>query len=99
MLSNFTRAVDLKPQLVEAYVNRGAAYEQRGDADRAIQDYDRAIELEPNVADAYFTRGRAYGQKGDLNRAVQDFDRALELNPDDTTVRKARELALTVLRG
>src|ERR1041384_3873173 len=60
---------------------RGAAYGQKGDLDRAIADFDRAIQIEPNLADAYNNRGAAYGLKGDVDRAIADFDTAIQLNP------------------
>src|SRR6516225_5399647 len=70
------------PNLAGAYTNRGIAYDDRGDGDRAIADYDQAIRLNPNFADAYNNRGIAYRAKGQPDRAIADYDQAIRLNPN-----------------
>ena len=45
---------------LDAYYNRGNAYSDKGDYDRAIADYTRAIEIEPDDSCVYYTRGDAY---------------------------------------
>src|SRR5271154_7595140 len=47
---NFTKAIELKPDLVEAYVFRGISKVKLGDHKGAILDYDKAIELKPDYA-------------------------------------------------
>ena len=64
-----------------AYYNRGAAFQTKGDVDRAITDYDAAIGLKPDYAAAYENRARAYVAKGDYTRAVADVTKAGELAP------------------
>ena len=66
----------------EAYNNRGNAYYEKGDYDRAIAEYTEAIRLDPNFAEAYNNRGSVYGVKGDLDRAISDFSQAIRLNPN-----------------
>ena len=68
--------------LANAFIDRGAAYEDKGDDDRAMQDFDAAIRLDPNLALAYSNRGTFYRNRGDNDRAVQDYDQAIRLNPD-----------------
>ena len=41
----------------EAYRNRGFAYEEKGELDKAIADYTEAIRLNPKDAAAFFGRG------------------------------------------
>lgn len=67
--------------LAIVFRNRGIGYKERGDFDRAIQDYSEAIALNPQFADAFLSRGMAYKTKGDLTHAIQDYGRAIELNP------------------
>lgn len=63
------------------YNNRGTAFDDKGNYDRAIQDFNEAIHLSPNDAYAYYGRGYAYKKKGDYDRAIQDFNEAIHLNP------------------
>jgi tetratricopeptide (TPR) repeat protein len=58
-IDEYTQAIEIDPQLAEAYVKRGLAYYFRGDIDLAIADYDRAIEIDPQYADAYVNRANA----------------------------------------
>jgi len=82
-ISDYTAAIELKPDYAEAYNNRGFAYYLKGDFARAISDYTRAIELRPNYPKAYNSRGVAYMQGGyGAAKSVPDFDRAIELKPD-----------------
>ncbi|RXT41887.1 tetratricopeptide repeat protein [Bradyrhizobium betae] len=67
--------------LAISYNNRGAAYYQEGDPDRAIADYSEAIRLDPQYAPAYNNRGITYRQKGDLDRDIADQNEAIRLNP------------------
>jgi len=79
--------------LSTAYNNRGDAYYQNGNSDRAIQDFDQAIRLNPNYAEAFGNRGSAYYQKGNYDRAIQDFDQAIRLDPNDAEMYNNRATA------
>jgi tetratricopeptide (TPR) repeat protein len=65
--------------LAEAFYNRGVAYDNKGQPDRAIEDYDQAIRLNPNHAKAFYNRGVAYTIKRQHDRAIEDFDHAIWL--------------------
>ncbi len=55
--------------LALAFLNRGNAYDDKGQLDRALQDYDRAIKFDPKNAKAFYHRGIAYEQKRQYARA------------------------------
>ncbi len=79
-----TRALE-SGQLSEAgravtHNNRGNAYLNKRDFDRAIQDYNESLRLDPDSALAYNNRGSAYQHRGDYERAIQDYDRAIKLD-------------------
>ncbi|KAA6463006.1 tetratricopeptide repeat protein [Acidobacteria bacterium AB60] len=63
------------------YNNRGAAYFDKHDFDRAIQDYNEAIRLNPKLATSFYGRGDSYDHKGDFDRAIQDQSEAIRLDP------------------
>lgn len=65
-----------EPRDAEAYYNRGNAYDDKGEYDRAIADYNKAIEINPRDDKAYNNRGSAYYYKGEYNRAWEDVHKA-----------------------
>jgi len=66
--------------LVVTFINRGNAYQNKSDYDKAIQDYDQAIRLDSGSALAFNNRGSAYLHKGVYDRAIQDYDEAIRLD-------------------
>lgn len=75
-------AIKLKPDLAEAYNNRGNAYCNLSQQQRAIEDYNEAIRLNPDYAHAFGNRGVAYSDLKQYQRAIEDFNEAIRLKPD-----------------
>jgi tetratricopeptide (TPR) repeat protein len=83
---SYTKALEVDPEYVEAYNNRGQAYYQKNDFESAIKDYTRAIEIKPDDPRYYNNRGNAYKDSGQLEKALADFNKAIELDKDYNTV-------------
>lgn len=64
-----------------AYINRGIAYQAKGELDNAITDYTNAIKIEPKSSDAYHRRGYVYDDKREYERAIEDYTKAIALAP------------------
>lgn len=63
-------------------VNRGIAYMQARDLDRAIADYDAAIKIDPRIAEAHVNRGIALLHRGGRDQeAIAALTKGLEMNP------------------
>ena len=92
-VGHYTEAIDLNPEYVNAYNNRGIAYRNKGEIDAAIQDYNKAIDLNPEHADAYNNRGVAYRNKGEIDAAIQDYNKAIDLNPEYVNAYNNRGIA------
>ena len=82
-IEDYTKAIELNPQLAEAYYNRGLAKSRLGQNEEAIKNYDQAIELNPQLAEAYCNRGIAKNRLREYEEAIKDFNQAIELNPQD----------------
>lgn len=52
----YNKAIELNPQLAEAYNNRGIIYNSKGQYDLAIIDYNKVIELNPQNAKTYYIK-------------------------------------------
>ena len=85
-------AIKLKPDLAEAYNNRGNAYGDLGQHQQAITDYNEAIRLKPDYANAYSNRGIAYDNLGEYQRAIEDLNESIRLKPDYANAWKNRAL-------
>ena len=70
-----------RPDRVRAAVARAAAYDRKGEIDRAIGDDDIALRLDPTMADVFNARGELYRRKGDRVHALADFGTAFKLDP------------------
>ena len=81
----YAKAIELKPDLAEAYVQRADAKRTLGRHKEAIGDFTKAIELKPDDADAYSLRGSVRIEIEDKEGAAQDFTKAIELEPDAKT--------------
>jgi tetratricopeptide (TPR) repeat protein len=49
-LKHYDRALQLKPQLAQAYMYRGVLFTQMGDLTRARADHAQLLKLDPNLA-------------------------------------------------
>lgn len=74
--------ISKSPGKVRPYNNRGLAYFDQGEYDKAIADFSRAIELKRDYADGYYNRGLAYHKKAEYNKAIADYTGAIIINPE-----------------
>lgn len=74
---------ETRQQRTNAYYNRGLAYRNKKDFDRAIADYTEAIKLDPSNVMAYNNRGVAFHNKRDFDHAIADYSTAIKLAPKD----------------
>ena len=82
----YNNAIELDPLYAVAYNNRGNAYMALQQYERAIEDHNRGIELNPQVAIAYYNRGSAYDGLKQYRQAIRDYTRAIELDFRDAKV-------------
>ena len=96
-IEHYNTAIELEPDYVQSYIDRGLLYRFKGDDaraigdnaralehyDRAIEDFNKVIQLDPNHAMAHTHRGVVYRKKGDFDRAIADSSKAIILDPDN----------------
>ena len=97
-VSDFTKAIELDPNLLVAYYNRGVAYFDLGQYDFSIADFTRAMELGLKGKGPYYIRGLAHSKKGDYALAIEDFNRVIELDPDSANIYNSRGM-MYLLKG
>ena len=74
----YTKAIQLKPNLAEAYINRGFIYIKKAEYDLAIEDSNQAIELNPNFLQTYCNRSAIWLCLGEWEKARLDLATAKE---------------------
>jgi len=79
---DFNAAVNLKPDMGEAYINRGAAAIGEHRYAESLPDLNKAISLGvEDPSKAYYNRALAYEGLDDVKSAYFDYQKAVELNP------------------
>src|SRR5881296_2109704 len=69
-IAYYSEAIRLNPDELEAYHNRGVAYDVQGNYERAIADFSAVIQLHPKHARAFSNRGNAFLYLGDYKKAI-----------------------------
>jgi len=77
-----------KPSPTDArtYYELGNDYYEKGDYDRAIENYNMAILLNPVFSEAYFNRALSYYQLKNFDKSVADYTKAIELDPHNPII-------------
>ena len=96
-INYFTKAIELDPEYVLAYVFRGGAYSELSNHDEAAQDLTKAIELDPKNSMAYAHRGQSYIELGRQDEALNDVNKAIKLDPNYGLPRSLRGIIYDVL--
>lgn len=75
----FTEILQLSPNEVEAYYNRGIAYTKLNNYPAALDDFNKALTLNQTLPDLYVERAKVYLQLGDRSAALVDIQKAKTL--------------------
>ncbi len=77
-----TRAVQQKPDLVEAMLEIGQAYQSQKEYAEAQRHYEQALDLRPNYARGQLFLGSCFFSQGKYDKAKERFQLALDADPD-----------------
>ena len=83
----FSRVIELAPDSLHAYNNRGVAYSELGNYRLAIQDFNRAVHLNPKEVLFRFNRGVAFAKGEEYDLAIKDFKRVIAMDPQHSNAR------------
>ena len=90
-LTNFQKAIELRPDFDEAHYFSGLVFRMQGKLDEAKREFTRTIELNPKNGKAFGNLGVIFMEEGRLDEAESRLKSALQLNPSD-------EIAQTCLK-
>lgn len=80
---DYTRALELKPNLAPAYNSIGIHFVQQNDFIQAFDAFDSTLDIDPNYHFAYLNRGIALYYGGRAELAVDDLTRFASLDTSD----------------
>ncbi|MEM3422163.1 MAG: AAA family ATPase [Candidatus Bilamarchaeaceae archaeon] len=69
------------PTDAKTYYQLGNDYYEKGDYDKAIENYNMAVLLNPMFSEAYFNRALSYYQLKNFEKSIADYTKAAELDP------------------
>lgn len=90
--ADLEKAAQMDPGSARAYSGLGSLYRDRGESQRAIEQYTKSIQISPNV-DAFFERGQLYEALGEHQKAIDDFTQAIDRIRDAPYIYRARAMA------
>ena len=82
-LTCYKKAIELKPDLKEAYNNIGKLLTEVGRLDEALKYLEKALELDPEYTSALINKGIALAGLGEYTEALELFDKAISLDPNN----------------
>jgi eukaryotic-like serine/threonine-protein kinase len=80
-VADLKKAIELRPQQYQAYVNLALTYEKQHHLAEAVAQMNQAIQLEPERGFLYRRRARLQIERHDDTAGLQDLDRAIGLEP------------------
>jgi tetratricopeptide (TPR) repeat protein len=94
-VADLTECLQLSPEgptAVDAHINRGYAYVQLKQLDKALADYNEALRINPRSAIALEYRAGIYFQQSKLKEALAEFNEAVAIQPAIAELRLNRGL-------
>ncbi len=82
-IKEYSKVVELRPDLPEAYNNLGVAQKRKGDLAKAADSFNKALKLNPDYSAAISNRGWVLAEQNQWIDARREFERALTINPGD----------------
>ncbi|NEU79657.1 tetratricopeptide repeat protein [Nostoc sp. UIC 10630] len=93
-IASYDQALKFKPDLHQAWNNRGIALRNLERNEEAIASFDKVLEIKPDDHQAWSKRGIALGNLGHHEEAIASFDKVLGIKPDDHQAWGKRGIAL-----
>jgi len=84
--ASFTAAINLDPNLVEAYSNRANVHMKQGENNAAIEDFDMVNKLDPKNDEAWLRNGNLNFDKQEYQKAATKFAGYLNLEPKELPI-------------
>ena len=82
-LEDYTKSIELNPNTIFVYYNRGNVKAALKDYIGSIADYDKVIEFNSEDAGVFHNRGVSKEELKDYYGAIADYTKAIEIDPNN----------------
>lgn len=90
----YQRAIELKPDYVEAWKNKGDVLYNMKKYQEALDAYDKAIQIKPDYVEAWNGRGIVLKESQQYEEAIASFEEALKIDSSNVLAWKEKGDAL-----
>ena len=90
-LDDFTKALELRPEVVDAYLYRAETFRKLSNHQKARMDLDAALILDPNQPDILFESGINYRMLKNDEQALKEWEKLIIKHPDSNWYKLAQE--------
>jgi hypothetical protein len=81
---DYRKALDVDPLLAaDVYSGRGIAFADKGELEKAIDDYNRALALTPQAGIVYYNKARACQEAGRVAQAITAYRNFIRFAPEE----------------
>ncbi len=94
-LRHCKKSLDLFPGFADGHIRMGDILYERGNRDRAREEYQLAVISAPNSAETYNALAGYFFREALYTQAVKEFRQALELEPENEQVQANLDMALS----
>ena len=78
----YTKAIEINPNLADAYLGLGATYYAEDNVEEAITYVKKAVEINPRLMPAHFSLGLLYEYIERVDEAIASYEKTIEIDPD-----------------
>lgn len=82
-LEDFSRAIELHPDMADYWLNRAILYQLLEDWDLALSDYEQFLTIEPQNSPIYLNIARIHLSQANLDATIEALTSAISITPDD----------------
>ncbi len=97
-INYYTKAIELRPQFLEAYLQRCEAYFCQKSYVKVLENCHYILQFAPQSSSAYYYRGRVRKQLGYLESAIESYTKAIYFDPKDAQIFYHRGFAYQELK-
>jgi tetratricopeptide (TPR) repeat protein len=80
-LTNYTKAIEVRPDYIQALAERGTLYMEQKTYNSAVADFQKVVQLAPDNIEVHYQLGMAYCLLENYQAAIPELTRVVELNP------------------